>query len=72
MLDSEAIILCLILILGLELWPVTLPDVTQMFSATSAGVLLHPNINRKLQILWKQLIFDMEYLNIFYHLYILS
>ncbi len=29
-------------------------DPTQMFSAASVGVLLHPNSNRKLHILWKK------------------
>ncbi len=41
--DSEDIILCLILILRLELWPVIEEN------ATSVGVLQHPNIDRKLQ-----------------------
>lgn len=36
----------------LELWPVT---VTQIFLATSVGILLHPNRERKLKILQTRL-----------------
>lgn len=54
--DFEDISLCLILISSLELWPMTEEsvDMTQMLSATSVYVLLHPNSNRKLQILWEE------------------
>ncbi len=50
--DFEDISLCLILISSLELWLMTEEsvDMTQMLSATSVHVLLHPNSNRKLQI----------------------
>jgi len=46
------VILCLFLISGLELWPVTEENanMTQMFHATSVGVLLHSNNDSKLQI----------------------
>ncbi len=64
--DSEDIILCIILISRLKLWPVTEEhaNITQMFSATSVGVLLHPNSDRKLQILWGKKAYFVKFFDI--------
>lgn len=53
--ESEDITSCLILISKLELWLVTEENanMSQMFSATSVGILLHPSFSPEAEIIFK-------------------